>query len=139
MGWFKKKAQAQQHFGTFGTGYRDLPTPGISFDEMAAAISSQPSIYMYREADVFSPGTQNWPLQVPHDTPLATMWGHGFLTQRGNTWPVEQPPQIYVPLISVPQSALNGIIVAGLQIEQQPTAIGGGRPVDESGGFLGAG
>jgi hypothetical protein len=73
-------------------------------------------VYAYHEGDLFTPGTQNYVFDYPWETPVATVWGHGFL-RTPNTFNPLQPPQLY----SHPRVYTNGIggLIAG-QMALQP-------------------
>jgi hypothetical protein len=125
MGWLNRKQPQSGRVSTFGTGLESRSLDISSFDELAADVARQHAFYGYLHADEFSPGTQNWSLKPPHETPLMPIWGAAFL-RWPNTFRPEQPPQIYVPVVSVPLSAQAGIVVGGLAIESLPASIESG-------------
>lgn len=96
--------------GAFGVG--NLPSANLSA-EVAVPLTSP---YRYYEADLFTPGTQNWAFEYPFEYPLQTLWGNAFL-RTPNTFSVRQPKQSYQnPYIT--QVGIGGL-VAG-QLASQP-------------------
>lgn len=99
--------------GIFGTG---SPTPGLV--EQASVVTR--GFYHFHQGDLFLPGTGNYVLDPSHETPLQTVWGHGFLIQQPNYVGPYGPP----PLISHPAGPVVGVggPIAG-QIIFQPLTV----------------
>lgn len=99
--------------GIFGTG---SPASQLSSpSEVIGETRAEGGVYAFHEGDLFTPGAGNWVLEPSQETPLATVWGHGFL-RVPNTFNPLQPPQLYAN----PNVATNGIggSIAGQMIFQ---------------------
>lgn len=111
----RKRTASQPVVGGLVTvlyGALGIPTPESM---LSSQVQGNGAAFHFHEGDVFTPGTGNWALDPPHETPLNTIWGHAFL-RTPNTFRTLQPPQVYVS----PAAMQNGIggLVAGQVISQ---------------------
>jgi hypothetical protein len=82
------------------------PGPGLSF-----MVSPAP-FYQYVPGDLFEPGTGNWALLPTYETPLNTVWGHGFAINQPIT------SHIYAKVQTYSQPTVNEFFFRGMPSNQ---------------------
>jgi hypothetical protein len=82
--------------GIFGKG---SPVAGLAAQRVTQDPAKEGGPFHFFEGDIWTPGTSNWILDPPYETPLNTVWGHAFLRIANGFNPL-QPPQIYTQAAS---------------------------------------
>lgn len=94
--------------GAFGRG---APTGYVFADVDPSSIA--PSMALYHEGDLFTPGAENFVYEPTHELPVHAIWGGGSGVNQGllfpvNAWPVYQPPQVWADL-RIPTAGYGGL------------------------------
>lgn len=96
--------------GVFGTGRPQAIGGSSSPQEVEGDTKHEGGLYHMHEGETFLPGTGNWVLDPFSETPLNTVWGHGFLRVPNTFLPFATSDSQIYSLPTVKQSGIGGLI-----------------------------
>lgn len=85
MWWLLRKRRDQGGAEVTGNPRYTLPNPPGRNAAQETIVPRE--YYRYHAGDLITPGAASWVLDMPHDTPLYTLWGAGTLRNPG-AWPL---------------------------------------------------